>query len=114
MWWKGWGVDAAAMVMVAVTISYCFLNTNTNGGRNVDVVVAVVLVATITSCFPDNSRSVEAPPHLAMFVGVVSGFVFILTVLVVVARCKHHRQRRRPLPDGCPDNHKLTDGDKGK
>ncbi|XP_050719762.1 nephrin-like [Eriocheir sinensis] len=60
----------------------------------------------------NNSRSVEASPLLAVFVGVMSGFVFILTVLAVAARSRCRRRcRQRPLPDACPDNNKLGGGD---
>lgn len=83
------------------------------GGSGVGAAALLGVVVTITPCFPDSSRSVEATPHLAVFVGVVSGFVFVVVVLVVAARSRYRRQRRRGPPDACPDHHKLPDGGEG-
>ncbi|XP_042215655.1 uncharacterized protein LOC121861797 [Homarus americanus] len=61
----------------------------------------------------NNSSSTESSPLLAVFVGVVSGFVFILTVLAVATRSRC--RRRRGVPDAAAttndDNTKLRDVD---
>ncbi|XP_064086083.1 uncharacterized protein LOC135201135 [Macrobrachium nipponense] len=60
----------------------------------------------------NNSSSVESSPLLAMFVGVVSGFVFILTVLAAANRA---RGRRRQGQNDSPSNsNKYSNGDEGK
>ncbi|XP_071520302.1 nephrin-like isoform X2 [Panulirus ornatus] len=59
----------------------------------------------------NNSSSTESSPLLAVFVGVVSGFAFIITVLAVVTRSRC--QRRRGRPDAAADNNKLGGDDEG-
>lgn len=51
----------------------------------------------------DDSSPVESSPMLAVFVGVVSGFLFILTVLVAATRSRcRHRRRRHNLEAATP------------
>ncbi|KAK8753642.1 hypothetical protein OTU49_000841, partial [Cherax quadricarinatus] len=57
----------------------------------------------------NNSSSTESSPLLAVFVGVVSGFVFILTVLAVATRSRCRRQREDLDEDA--DNNKLRGGE---
>lgn len=57
----------------------------------------------------NNSSTADSSPLLAVFVGVVSGFVFILTVLAVATRSRCRRRRGRPNTP--PDNTKLADRD---
>lgn len=56
----------------------------------------------------NDSSTAESSPLLAVFVGVVSGFVFILTVLAVATRSRCRRRRGRA--NAAPDSNKLTGG----
>lgn len=60
---------------------------------------------------PDNSSSGESSSLLVMFIAVVVGFVFILTILALATRAR--LRHRRGHPEVKVDKNKLSTGDEG-